>query len=129
MDEILYSKEHFWISIDNDIATVGMTADLIDYLENISCIELSPIGTLCNKTDIIGTIYSDLQEFHIDSLFTGEIVEVNDLILEEVESISSSSFEYNWLYKIFLNNKSEINDLISKDEYDDFINESEQNYF
>ena len=121
MEEILYSKEHYWVEIDNDIATVGMTPTLIDYLGNISYIELNNIGSICNKTDIIGTIYSDSEEIHINSLFTGEIVETNDLILEEAENISATSKEYNWLYKIFLNNKNEAEDLITEEEYEDFV--------
>ena len=121
MEEILYSKEHYWVEIDNDIATIGMTPALIDYLGNISYIELNSIGSICNKTDIIGTIYSDSEEIHINSLFTGEIVETNDLILEEAENISATSKEYNWLYKIFLNNKNEAEDLITEEEYDDFV--------
>ena len=121
MEEILYSKEHYWVEIDNDIATIGMTPTLIDQLGNISQIELNSIGSICNKTDIIGTIYSDSEEIHINSLFTGEIVETNDLILEEAENISATSKEYNWLYKIFLNNKNEAEDLITEEEYEDFV--------
>lgn len=121
MEEILYSREHYWVEIDNDIATVGMTPTLIDYLGNISYIELNNIGSICNKTDVIGTIYTDSEELHINSLFTGEIVETNELIIEEAENISAASKEYNWLYKIFLNNKNEAEDLITEEEYEEFV--------
>ena len=121
MEEILYSREHYWVEIDNDIATVGMTPTLIDYLGNISYIELNNIGSICNKTDVIGTIYTDSEELHINSLFTGEIVETNELIIEEAENILAASKEYNWLYKIFLNNKNEAEDLITEEEYEEFV--------
>ena len=121
MEQILYSKEHYWVEIDNDIATVGMTPALIDYLGNISYIELNNMGSICNKTDIIGTIYADSEQFHINSLFTGELVEINEMIIEEAENISATSKEYNWLYKIFLNNKNEADDLITEEEYEEFV--------
>lgn len=124
MEEVFYTREHYWIIIENDIATIGLTNHIIDSLENITCIEMSNIGTICNKTDILGTLYADNEEYDIYSLCTGEIVEINELLTEEAENIRNSAKDCNWIYKILINNKIELEeDLISEEEYNEYLEE------
>lgn len=122
MEEVFYTREHYWIIIENDIAIIGFTNHIIDSLENITCIEMSNIGTICNKTDVLGTLYADNEEFDIYSICTGEIVEINELLTEEAENIRTPSKDCNWIYKILINNKIELEeDLISEEEYNEYI--------
>lgn len=122
-EEVLYTKEHYWVIIDNGIATVGLSSYITDRFDEVSYIEIQSVGTVCNKTDIIGTISFDGEELEICSLFTGEIMEVNDILLEEPQSIKNSMKETDWICKISITNKEELDELITEEEYQEYLEE------
>lgn len=122
-EEVLYTKEHYWVVINNGIATIGLSEYVADKLDEVSYIEIQNVGSVCNKTDIIGAISFDGNEFEICSVFTGEIMEINDILIDEPQSIKDSLSDNSWIYKISITNKEELNDLISQEEYYSFIEE------
>lgn len=121
MEELLFNSEHYWVSLDGDIATVGLSSFFLDAFEEISYVDLTEIGFICNKTDVIGTISADGEEIEIDSLFTGEIIEINEVLLDEPMNIKSSSIEINWLYKITITDSNELGELFTREEYEEFL--------
>ncbi len=127
MEEVFYTKEHYWVTVENDIATVGLGNYVLENFNDISYIEIEQNGTPCNKTDIIGTILADGEEFDLCAPFTGEIMEVNEVLEEEPLNIKDASTEISWLYKISVINKAELEDLLSEEEYDEYLN-NEINY-
>jgi glycine cleavage system H protein len=124
MEETFYTKEHFWVCVEGDIVTVGLTDYILRNFNIVSAVNLSQASTVCEKTGLVGSIiYDEDSIFEIFSPFSGEIVEINDLLIDNPEQLSSSVKENNWLLRIFINNREELEDLISEEEYNEYIDE------
>lgn len=125
MENIFFSREHYWVSVDNDIVTVGLTNFILDNMNIVNYIELPNIGSVYNKTELMGEInYEDGEKFEIYSIFSGEVLDVNDSLIDNYEQLFSNDMNNNWLYRISLNSKSELEEeLITEDEYNEYIEE------
>ncbi|MDR0571489.1 MAG: hypothetical protein LBG48_01415 [Rickettsiales bacterium] len=124
MEEIFYTKEHFWVSVEGDIATVGLTDYVLCNFNIVTLVNLPQTSSICEKTGLVGSvIYNEDNIFEIFSPFSGEIVEINDLLVDNPEQLSSSVRENNWLYRIFISNQEELGDLMSEEEYSEYIDE------
>ena len=71
MEEIFYTKDNYWFLIENDVATVGITNFILDEIDIINFIELPTIGSVCNKTELVGQInYNDDENiFNLENFF------------------------------------------------------------
>lgn len=125
MENIFYSKEHYWVDIDNDIVTIGLTNFILDEMDIVNYIELPSIGAIYNKTELMGEInYGDDEQFEIYSIFSGKVIDVNDSIIDNYEQLFSNDKENNWLYRMYLNSKEELEEeLISIDDYEEYLGE------
>lgn len=126
MEELFYTKDNYWVIVENDIATIGITDYLLDEMDMVNYVELPPIGTICNKTDILGLInYNEDENIDIYAPFTGEIVDVNDSISDNCEQLFSKDIDNTWLFRVFVSNKEEFEEeLMSEEEYKEFIEEN-----
>jgi glycine cleavage system H protein len=125
MEEIFYTRDHFWISIEGDIATVGLTGYILDNFSMVSFVNLPQVSNVCNKTELVGNvIYNEDDIFEIFSPFSGEILEINELLLDSPEQLFSNIRENSWLFEIFINNQEEFEDLISEEEYIEYVDEA-----
>lgn len=126
MEELFYTKDNYWVVVENDIATIGITDYLLDEMDIVNYIELPSIGTICNKTDILGLLnYNEDEDIDLYAPFTGEIIDVNDSIVDNCEQLFSKDIDNNWLFRIFISNKEEFEEeLMSEEEYRDFIEEN-----
>jgi glycine cleavage system H protein len=125
MEEIFYTRDHFRISVEGDIATVGLTGYILDNFSMVSFVNLPQVSNVCNKTELVGNvIYNEDDIFEIFSPFSGEIVEINELLLDSPEQLLSNIRESSWLFKIFINNQEEFEDLISEEEYNEYVDEA-----
>lgn len=125
MEEIFYTKDNYWFSIENDVATVGITNFILDEIDIINFIELPTIGSVCNKTELVGQInYNDDENIDIYSIFSGKIVDVNDSLIDNSEQLFSNDMENSWLYRIYVNTRSEIDEeSMTKEEYEEYLDE------
>ena len=123
MEEVFYTKENYWIIIENGIATVGMSDFITNDINMINYIELPSIGTICSKTDLLGVVnYNDDEDFDLYSQFSGEIVDVNDSLIDNCEQILSNDTDNNWLYRISLESEDELEgELMSEEEYREYL--------
>lgn len=123
MEELFYTKDNYWIVVENDIATVGLSNYLIDNMDVINYIELPSIGTVCSKTDILGTLnYNEDERLELYSPFTGEIADVNESLSDNCEQLFSRDTDNTWLFRIYVTSKEEFEEeLMSEEEYKDFI--------
>ncbi len=126
MEELFYTKDNYWVIVENDIATIGITDYLLDEMDMVNYVELPSIGTICNKTDILGLVnYNEDENIDIYAPFTGEIVDVNDSISDNCEQLFSKDIDNTWLFRVFVSNKEEFEEeLMSEEEYKDFIEEN-----
>lgn len=123
MEELFYTKENYWVVVENDIATIGVSDFITDDINMINYVELPSIGTICSKTDLLGVInYNDDENFELYSQFSGEIVDVNDSLIDNCDQILSNDTNNNWLYRISLESKEELEEeLMSEEEYREYL--------
>lgn len=122
-EAILYTKDHYWIIVDNGIATVGLSNFITDKMDDISYIEVQDVGSVCNKTDIIGAIAFDGEEFELSTPLTGEIMDINDVLLDEPQSLKDSLKDIDWIYKMSVTQKSELEELLTEEQYQEYLEE------
>ena len=119
--DLLYTKEHEWIKIDEQYAYVGISNHAQSELGDIIFVELPSIGDVFNTEDVFGTIEAVKTVADLFMPISGEIVEINENIDSEPEVINSSPYKDGWLVKIKILNNSEIDNLLSYESYKGII--------
>lgn len=123
MEELFYTKENYWVVIENDIATIGVTDFVINNMNIVNYVELPTIGNVCSKTDLLGVInYNDDENFELYSQLSGEIIDVNDSLIDNCEQILGNDINNNWLYRISIESREELEEeLMSQEEYEEYL--------
>ena len=119
---LAYTKEHEWVLVDGDIATVGITKYAADALGEVVYIDLPKVGTATTYLKIFGEIESTKSVSELYSPITGEIVEVNGVVTGSPELINSDAFGAGWLVKVKFAELPA--DLLSSAEYDALTREA-----
>ena len=120
-EELIYTKEHEWIKVDEENAYVGITDFAQSELGDIVFIELPNINDIFNKNDIFGTIEAVKTLADLFIPVSGKIIEINDNLESDPELVNSDPYNKGWIVKIELNDSSELDDLLSNKEYSDLI--------
>lgn len=122
MEEIRYTKDHYYIIIENDLATVGLTNFILDkIIGEVSLVELPDLNVIYNKNDQIGLMIADDEEFELFTPLSGEIAEVNENLIDEPDTIRNSTHNDDWLFRIYLSDNNELEDTMSQEEYDEYL--------
>ena len=121
MPDMYYTKTHEWVSLEGDIASLGLTKYAVEQLTDIVYIELQPVGTVVEPGDTLGEVESVKSVENIYAPIGGEILEHNDNAVESPELISADP-ENVWIVK-FKVSSLEKNGLLSLDEYLKLIDE------
>ena len=122
MEDIKFTKDHYYIIIENDLATVGLTDFVLDKIhEDVSLIELPEVNSLYNKSDQIGSLFFGDDEIELYTPLSGEMAEVNENLISEPDTIKNSTYDNNWLFRIYIADINELNDTMSKDEYEEYL--------
>ena len=121
MSEKKYSKDHEWVLIENEIATVGITNYAQESLGDIVFIELPKIGRLVNAGDQVGVIESVKAASELYTPVSGEIIEVNNELQNSPQIINEDPENTGWFMKIKLNNADELKKLMNLNEYKEII--------
>ena len=117
LDDLKYTKEHEWIRVDGDTITVGLSDYAQDQLEDIVYLDLPDTGLDVAKDEPFGSVEAVKAVEDIYSPVTGEIVEVNELLEDKPELCNTDPYGDGWLVKIKFSDSSELDDLLSADEY------------
>ena len=124
MSDVKFSKEHEWIKVDDNIATIGITKHATEMLGDIVFVELPKKGSLVKKDGNAGVVESTKAASDVYTPISGEVVESNQSIVDDPSKINSNPENEGWLFKLKIKDKSEINTLMNKEEYDKFAKES-----
>ena len=119
--DLVFTKEHQWISLDGDIKTVGISHFAQDQLGEIVYVELPELEKMVDKGETIAVIESVKAASEIYSPVSGTIVEVNQELNEAPHLSNSDPMGEGWLYKIKPSNLTDLDDLMNKDEYQKYI--------
>ena len=121
MNEKKYSKDHEWIELNDDIATVGITNYAQESLGDIVFIELPEIGKLVKSGDQIGVVESVKAASDLFSPVSGEIIEVNNELQNLPQLLNTDSENTGWYMKIKIDNAEELTNLMNFNQYKETI--------
>src|SRR5262245_16115834 len=113
-----YSDSHEWVSVDGDVATVGITDYAVEHLSDLVFLELPRQGSAAAKGKSFGEIESVKAVSELFSPVTGEIVAVNDALVDDLDGLAKDPFGKGWLVKVKLKDKKETASLMSAAEYE-----------
>ncbi|PIO68181.1 glycine cleavage system H protein [Teladorsagia circumcincta] len=120
-----YTKKHEWVSVEGDLGTVGITDFAAEQLGDIVFVELPEKDAKIVKGESTGAVESVKAASDIYAPVSGTVTEKNEVLEQEPGKINKSPFDDGWLYKLKLSNKSELSDLLSEKEYQEFKKEDE----
>ena len=121
MSEKKYSKDHEWIEIDNDIATIGITNHAQESLGDIVFVELPTIGKQVSSNDEVCVIESVKAASDIYTPIDGEIIEVNEKLNDNGALVNEDPENTAWIFKLKISEPSQFNDLMTLSEYQEFL--------
>ena len=124
MSEVKYSKEHEWIKLDGDTAVIGITQHATEMLGDIVFVELPEIGSSVVKDGNAGVVESTKAASDIYTPVSGEIIENNQAIVDDPAKVNSNPENDAWFFKLKITDKSEMDSLMNKEEYEKFSKES-----
>ena len=126
MAEKKFTKEHEWVEKRDQIIIVGITEFAQDQLGDIVSIELPQVGSSFKQNDVMIIIDSVKASSDIYCPVDGEIIEINEKLLEHPELINQSPYEEGWIVKIKPSNPEQIDSLLSKDQYDELEGQNKE---
>ncbi len=126
MAEKKFTKEHEWIEKSDQIIIVGITEFAQDQLGDIVSIELPQVSSSFKQNDVMIIIDSVKASSDIYCPVDGEIIEINEKLLEHPELINQSPYEEGWIVKIKPTNPEQIDSLLSKDQYDKLVGQNKE---
>ena len=119
-----FSKQHEWVSAEGDVATIGITKHATEMLGDIVFVELPKNGNNIEKEDQVGVVESTKAANDVYTPISGEVVESNQSIVDDPSKINSDPENEGWFFKLKIKDKSEIDILMNKEEYEKFAKES-----
>lgn len=119
--ELKYTKDHEWVRIDGDIATVGITDFAQSELGDIVYVEVETLDETLDREEVFGTVEAVKTVSDLLQPLSGEIIEFNESLEDEPEKVNSDPYGEGWMVKIKLNTPSELEDLLSSDTYKELV--------
>ena len=123
MAEFKYTKDHECIYVDGDIAYVGISKHAQDALGDLVFVELPELGKTVEKGGDVAVVESVKTAAEVYSPVDGEVVEVNEPMVDELELISKPVNDNGWIVKVKVANDSALAELMSESEYADYLKE------
>jgi len=115
--DLKYTKSHEWVRVSNNVATIGITDHAQRELTEIVFVELPDVGAKIKSGDACAVVESVKTASDIYSPVSGEIVEINKLIVDDPALVNSEPYDAGWFYKIKLSNPAELSVLLSPAKY------------
>jgi len=124
MSEVKFSKEHEWIKLEGEVATIGITKHATEMLGDIVFAELPEKGSSVEKDGTAGVVESTKAASDVYTPVSGEVVDINQTIIDDPAKINEDPEGDAWLFKLKMKDMSEMDNLMDKEEYDKFAKES-----
>jgi len=122
-EEYLYSKDHEWILVQDNVGTIGITDFAQHELGDVVYVDLPEVGDSFEANEPFGSVESVKAVSEIFSPIGGEVVEINKDLEEHPELINESPHKNAWMIKIRLTNPNELKELLSAEEYEEYLQE------
>ena len=120
-ENLRYSKDHEWVGVDGDIATVGITDYAQHALGDVVYIDLPRVGDKLPAHEAFGSVESVKAVSEIFMPISGEITEVNDGLNDTPEAVNNDPYEAGWMIKVQMDNSGEADAMLSAEEYEEYL--------
>jgi glycine cleavage system H protein len=119
----LYSKDHEWILVQDNVGTIGITDYAQHELGDVVYVDLPEVGDTFEANEPFGSVESVKAVSEVFCPVGGEVIEVNSKLEEKPELINQSPHEDAWMIKIRITNPEELKELLSAEEYEEYLQE------
>lgn len=119
--ELKYTKDHEWIKIDGDIATVGITDFAQSELGDIVYVEVETLDEELDKEEVFGTVEAVKTVSDLFMPLSGKVMEFNESLEDEPEMVNDNPYEEGWIVKIKVDSPDEVSELLSSEDYKSHI--------
>lgn len=113
-----FAPSHEWVSLEGDIATIGISRFAVDQLTDLIVIELPAVGSKLTVGKSFGEVESVKAVSDLYAPISGEVVEVNSQVASDVQLLAQDPYEIGWLVKIRVDDPAAVNDLMDHDAYE-----------
>ena len=120
-ENLKYTKDHEWVKLEGNIATVGVTDFAQSELGDIVYVEVDTIDETLNKDEVFGTVEAVKTVSDLFLPMSGKIIEFNESLSDSPESINDSPYDDGWIIKVEVSNPDEINQLLNNKDYSELI--------
>ena len=116
--ELKYTKDHEWLSLDGEVATVGVTDFAQSELGDIVYVEVETLDETLEKEEVFGTVEAVKTVSDLFMPISGEVIEFNEKLETNPEVVNEDPYREGWMIKIRVSDENELNELLSSDEYE-----------
>ena len=120
-ENLKYTKDHEWVNLEGNIATVGITDFAQSELGDIVYVEVETLNETLNKDEVFGTVEAVKTVSDLFLPMSGKIVEFNESLSDAPESINESPYERGWIIKVEVSNPNELDELLNSSDYSGLI--------
>ncbi len=119
--DLKYTKDHEWVQIEGDVATVGITEFAQGELGDIVYVEVETLDETLDREEVFGTVEAVKTVADLFLPLSGEIIEFNEALEDSPEVVNSDPYGEGWMIRIKLNNSAEIEELLTDEQYKELI--------
>ena len=122
-----YTKDHEWIRLDGDTATIGISEHAQNALGDIVYVELPEVGEKIVKDDPFGAVESVKAVSDVYAPVSGSVLEINDILPDNPETINDDPYGDGWMIRVELSDKDDLTDLMDAEEYAEYVQQQKEN--
>ena len=123
-ENLRYSKDHEWVKVDGDVATIGITDYAQHSLGDVVYVDLPRVGDSFGSHEAFGSVESVKAVSEIFTPVAGEVTEVNEALNDTPEDVNNDPYGAAWMLKIKMENPNEADGMLSAEEYEEYLNAS-----
>jgi glycine cleavage system H protein len=122
-EDLLYCREHTWVRVDDNIATIGITDYAQEQLGDILSVRIFDNDSSVEQDESFGVIESAKTVVELISPISGEIIKINDDVSDDLGILNSDPYDTGWLIVVDIKDVSELDNLLDSYEYSDYVEE------
>ena len=119
--DLKYTKDHEWVKVEGDVATVGITDFAQSELGDIVYVEVETVDETLDQEEVFGTVEAVKTVSDLFMPISGEVIEFNETLEEEPELVNSDPYEKGWMIKIKVTDEAQLESLLTADAYKELI--------
>src|SRR5215212_8792077 len=116
-----YAKSHEYVHVEGDVGTIGITEYAQKELGDVVFVELPQVGSVLEAADELGSIESVKAVSELFSPVSGEVIEINEALADNPALVNTDPFGDGWMIRIRLSDPTEVDELMTAEEYDEYI--------